>query len=151
VPSCFASDSKILGNDYKRAQEKLTEALKLGGLPIWLEYRAHFELGTTYYHLKDYEKAKHELEKAAEQADADYVRQSDIWKWLEMTCRVLGLQAEADFYAGRLLPSEPMVVMQSQCTVEGADIVMQSSGGSTYFSGNLRHLSSKDVLIFRAR
>src|SRR5580704_13695760 len=45
VPSCFASDSKILGNDYKRAQEKLTEALKLGGLPIWLEYRAHFELG----------------------------------------------------------------------------------------------------------
>jgi tetratricopeptide (TPR) repeat protein len=75
--------------------------LNLGALPIWLEYRAHFELGTTYYHLKDYEKAKHELEKAAEQADAgdfirelDYVKQSDIWKWLEMTSRVLGLQAE---------------------------------------------------------
>ncbi len=27
----------------------------------------------------------------------------------------------------RLLPSKPMVVMQPQCTVEGADIVMQSS------------------------
>jgi hypothetical protein len=26
----------------------------------------------------------------------------------------------------RLLLSEPMVVMQPQCTVEGADIVMQS-------------------------
>ena len=93
------------GDDYERAQEKLTEALRLGGLPIWLEYRAHFELGTTYYYLKDYEKAKRELEKAAEQADEDYVRQSDIWKWLEMTCRVLGLQAEADFYAHRSRPS----------------------------------------------
>jgi len=29
----------------------------------------------------------------------------------------------------RLLPSEPMVVIQPKCTVEGADIVMQSSGG----------------------
>src|SRR5215469_12214771 len=27
----------------------------------------------------------------------------------------------------RLLPSEPMVVMQPKCTVEGADIVMQSN------------------------
>jgi len=26
----------------------------------------------------------------------------------------------------RLLPSEPVVVMQPKCTVEGADIVMQS-------------------------
>jgi tetratricopeptide (TPR) repeat protein len=52
----------LAGNDYERAQEKLTEALKLGGLPIWLEYRAHCELGATYYHLKDYKEAKHELE-----------------------------------------------------------------------------------------
>src|SRR5580692_9354059 len=29
----------------------------------------------------------------------------------------------------RLLPSEPMVVMQPKCTVEGADIVMQSCTG----------------------
>jgi tetratricopeptide (TPR) repeat protein len=95
----------LAGNEYERAQEKLTEALKLGGLPIWLEYRAHFELGATYYHLKDYERAKHELEKAAEQADADYIKQSDIWKWLEMTCRALGLQTEADFYARKSRPS----------------------------------------------
>src|SRR5580698_568521 len=33
----------------------------------------------------------------------------------------------------RLLLSEPMVVMQPQCTVEGADIVMQSS--STILDG----------------
>jgi tetratricopeptide (TPR) repeat protein len=95
----------LAADDYERAQEKLTEALKLGGLPIWLEYRAHCELGMTYYNLKDYEKAKHELEKAAEQADASYVKQSNIWKWLEMTCRELGLQAEADFYARRSRPS----------------------------------------------
>jgi tetratricopeptide (TPR) repeat protein len=95
----------LAGNDYERAQEKLTEALKLGGLPIWLEYRAHFELGTAYYHLRDFEKAKHELEKATEQADADYFKKSNIWKWLEMTCRALGLQAEADFYARRSRPS----------------------------------------------
>src|SRR5215469_7934573 len=31
----------------------------------------------------------------------------------------------------RLLPSEPMVVMQPKCTVEGADIVMQSSASGT--------------------
>jgi tetratricopeptide (TPR) repeat protein len=67
-------------NNYERAQEKLTEALNLGGLPIWLEYRAHCELGMTYYNLKDYEKAKHELEKAAEQADTEHVKQSNIWK-----------------------------------------------------------------------
>lgn len=95
----------LAGDDYERAQEKLTEALKLGGLPIRLEYRAHFELGTTYYHLKDYEKAKHELEKAAEQADAVYIRESNIWKWLEMTCRVLRRDAEADLYARRSRPS----------------------------------------------
>jgi tetratricopeptide (TPR) repeat protein len=95
----------LAGDDYERAKEKLIEALKLGGLPIWLEYRAHFELGATYYNLKDYAKAKQELEKAAEQADADYVKESHIWKWLEMTCRVLGLQAEAELYAHRSRPS----------------------------------------------
>ena len=31
----------------------------------------------------------------------------------------------------RLLPSEPMVVMQPKCTVEGADIVMQSKRWAT--------------------
>jgi tetratricopeptide (TPR) repeat protein len=95
----------LASGDYERAQEKLTEALKLGGLPTRLEYLAHFELGATYYHLQDYEKAKHELEKATEQADANSFKQSNIWKWLEMTCRALGLQGEADFYARRSRPS----------------------------------------------
>src|SRR5215469_12155464 len=35
----------------------------------------------------------------------------------------------------RLLPSEPMVVMQPKCTVEGADIVMQSLAATSPVSG----------------
>lgn len=94
----------LAAEDYERAKEKLTEALKLGGLPIWLQYRARFELGTTYYNLKDYANARQELEEAAHQADADYVKQSHIWKWLEMTCRALGLHGEAELYAKRSRP-----------------------------------------------
>jgi len=94
----------VQAGDYHRAEEKLTEALRLG-LPTNLEYRAHSELGVTYYGLKDYSKAKREFEKAAEQANADYIKQSQIWKWLEMTCRALGLKAEAEHYARMSRPS----------------------------------------------
>jgi hypothetical protein len=58
-----------------------------------------------YYNLKDYAKAKQELEKGVEDADADYIKQSNIWKWLEMTCRALGLQAEAELYVRMARPS----------------------------------------------
>jgi tetratricopeptide (TPR) repeat protein len=91
-------------DEYERAKDKLSEALKLG-LPISLEFRAHCELGMTNYNLKDYAKAKEELEKGAEHADAKYIEQSHIWQWLEMTCRALGLQAEAELYARMKRPS----------------------------------------------
>ena len=94
----------LSGDEYDSAKDKLTEALKLG-LPISLKYRAHCELGMTYYNLKDYAKAKQELEKGAEHADANYIKESHIWKWLEMTCRALGLQADAELYAHRSRPS----------------------------------------------
>lgn len=94
----------LAGDEYERTRVKLTEALKLG-LPISLEHRAHCELGMTYYNLKDYAKAKQELEKGAEHADANYIKQSHIWKWLEMTCRALGLQAEAEIYVCMARPS----------------------------------------------
>ncbi len=94
----------VEAGDYHRAEEKLTEALKLG-LPSHLEYCAHCELGTTYYHLENYARAKEEFEKGAEQADASYIKQSQVWKWLEMTCRALGLKAEAEHYARMALPS----------------------------------------------
>jgi tetratricopeptide (TPR) repeat protein len=94
----------VESGDYYRAEEKLTEALKLG-LPSHLEYCAHCELGTTYYHLENYSRAKEEFERGAKQADATYIKKSQVWKWLEMTCRALGLKAEAEQYARMANPS----------------------------------------------
>jgi tetratricopeptide (TPR) repeat protein len=96
---CYSS-----AQDLERAQEKLTEALKLG-LPKHLEYRAHCELGATYYNLKDYARAKEEFEKGAQMADASYIKESQIWRWLEITCRALGLKTEAEQYARMARPS----------------------------------------------
>ncbi len=95
----------LASHDYIRAEQKLTEALKLGGLPRSLEYRAHCELGMTCYNLQDYVKAREELEKGAQLADASYIKDSQIWKWLELTCRALGLTAEAERYASMFGPS----------------------------------------------
>jgi tetratricopeptide (TPR) repeat protein len=94
----------VEAGDYHRAEEKLTEALSLG-LPSHLEYRAHCELGTTYYYLESYSKAKEEFEKGADKADPIYIKECQIWKWLEMTCRALGLKAEAEHYARMATPS----------------------------------------------
>ncbi len=102
--ACYLGHCYVEAGDYHRAEEKLTEALKLG-LPSHLEYRAHCELGVSYYHLEDYSRAREELKKGAEQADASYIKQSQIWKWLEITCCALGLKAEADHYARMRLPS----------------------------------------------
>ena len=91
--------------DYHRAEQKLTEALKLGGLPHSLEYRAHCELGQTHYELQDYAQARRELEKCVETADKSYLRDGIVWKYLEATCRRLGLKNEAEHYASLARPS----------------------------------------------
>ena len=91
-------------DDYSSAMEKLIEALKIG-LYRRLEYRAHCELGIVYYTLKDYGQAKLEFEKSAETADAEYMQQAQIWKWLEITSRTLGLKDEADRYSKLATPS----------------------------------------------
>lgn len=96
---CYSS-----AHDLDRAEEKLTEALKLG-LPEHLEYRAHCELGTVYYNLGAYAKAKQEFERGAQMADVGYIKESQIWRWLEVTCRALGLRAEAEQYARMSRPS----------------------------------------------
>ena len=90
--------------DFDRAEQKLIEALELG-LPTHLEYRAHCELGTVLYNLKNYAKAREEFLKGAEKADTNYIAQSEIWRWLEITCRALGLQAEAERYAQLARPA----------------------------------------------
>jgi tetratricopeptide (TPR) repeat protein len=95
----------LAAHDYIRAEQKLTEALRLGGLPNSLEFRAHCELGMTYYNLRDYKKAKKELEKGADMADPSYLKESQIWRWLEMTCRALGLKPEAENYSRFARPS----------------------------------------------
>jgi len=95
----------LAAHDYTGAEQKLTEALKLGGLPRSLEYRAHCELGMTYYNLQDYTKAKEEFEKGAQMADASYIKESQIWRWLELTCRALGLNSEAERHARMFKPS----------------------------------------------
>lgn len=96
---CYSS-----AHDFDRAEKRLTEAIKLG-LPSQLEYRAHCELGTVYFNLKDYAKAKEELEKGVKKADPNYIKQSEVYRWLELTCRALGLKAEADHYAQLARPS----------------------------------------------
>lgn len=90
---CYLTDRK-----YGRAAEKLVNALRLG-LPRSLEYRAHCELGIAHYRLKDYTQAKVEFEKSAETADAEYIQQAQIWKWLENTSQVLGLKDQAERYS----------------------------------------------------
>lgn len=96
---CYSS-----AHDYGRALDCLTQALKLG-LPKGLEYRAHCELGATFYHLGEYAQAKAQFQEGAQMADARYIKESQIWRWLELTCRALGLKSEAEEYARMQNPS----------------------------------------------
>lgn len=52
-----------------------------------------------YYELHDYARAKCELEVGAKAATPEYIKQAHIWKWLECSCRGLGLMDEANHYA----------------------------------------------------
>jgi tetratricopeptide (TPR) repeat protein len=81
-----------------RSSEKLAQAIRLH-LPPHLEFRAHCTLGKAYHKLERYAQAKVELEKCVETADPEYIRQAEIWTWLEATCRHLGLKDEAARYA----------------------------------------------------
>jgi tetratricopeptide (TPR) repeat protein len=96
---CYSS-----ANDYGRAVDCLTQALKLG-LPKPLEYKAHCELGAASYHLGEYAQARAELQMGAQMADAQYIEESQIWRWLELTCLALGLKSEAEEYAHMQNPS----------------------------------------------
>lgn len=56
----------------------------------------HCALGKAYHKLEDYTQAKLELEKGARMAGPSYIRQAQLWKWLEITCRHWGLTQEAE-------------------------------------------------------
>jgi tetratricopeptide (TPR) repeat protein len=96
--------SYVASGDRIRVGAKLRKSLQMG-LPKHLEYRAHCELGRNYHKLEDYELAKLELEKCAQTADPNYIRQSQLWRWIEVTCRHLGLKREAEHYRQLANPS----------------------------------------------
>lgn len=82
---------------YVEAQENLEEAIQLGLTPDF-EGRAHCALGAACYELKEYVRAKLELEKGVKTASSRYVKEAQIWRLLEYTCTSLGLRAEAEKY-----------------------------------------------------
>jgi tetratricopeptide (TPR) repeat protein len=92
----------MTGND-DGAHRKLKDAISLG-LPSYFEFRAHCALGIVLYRLGDFANAKSELELGAKTANSRYMEEAHIWKWLEYTCRKLGLEDEAERYAGLARP-----------------------------------------------
>jgi tetratricopeptide (TPR) repeat protein len=90
--------------EFVKARRYLEESINLG-LPQNLQFQAHCSLGMTCYELKDYTRAKIELEAGVAGASKDYIREAHIWKWLEYTCISLGLTAEASQYAQMQKPS----------------------------------------------
>jgi tetratricopeptide (TPR) repeat protein len=87
-----------------KAVAKLEESRRLG-LPPNLNFRAHCYLGMAYYLLQDYSSAKRELELGARTATPRYIKEVEIWKWLEWSCVGLGLKAEAEEYGRMARPS----------------------------------------------
>ena len=83
-------------SEYERARCKLVEALNLG-LDTATEGRAHYVLGLVEYYLSDMKAAKREFELSVKTADPKYLGEQ-IWEWLEVTSRALGLQGEAENY-----------------------------------------------------
>lgn len=97
--SCYTNNA-----EWSKAETELSKSLKIGLRPD-LEFRSHFRLGKAYHKLEDYAQAKRELEKAAQTADASYIKEARLWEWLESTCRHLGLNSEAEHYAQLARPS----------------------------------------------
>jgi tetratricopeptide (TPR) repeat protein len=89
---------------YAEARVKIEESIALDLPPDWAG-RAHFFLGAACYRLKDYERAKFELETAVKTASSEFIRHEGIWRWLEYTCVSLGLKDEAEKYRQLARPS----------------------------------------------
>lgn len=85
---------------YLEVQQKLEEAIRLGLTPDF-EGRARCALGAACYELRDFVRAKLELEKGIETASPRYIKEAGIWQLLEYACIGLGLRTEAERY-GRL-------------------------------------------------
>lgn len=88
----------------EEADDKLSEALRLG-LHATKRPFAHYALGVTCFELKHYERAKEQFELCAQIATSEYIKSVDLWRWLQATCRHLGLKDEANHYAQLARPS----------------------------------------------
>jgi tetratricopeptide (TPR) repeat protein len=88
----------LVGEQFENARDLFARAIKLGP-STEIEFQAHCSLGMAYYELEDYATAKFELEFGVKTATAGYIKQAQIWKWLEYSCRGLGLVDEANRYA----------------------------------------------------
>jgi tetratricopeptide (TPR) repeat protein len=87
----------LVDKQLERARDNLAKAISLGPSPQ-IEFQAHCSLGMAHYELRDYSKAKSELELGVKTATPEYIKQAQIWKWLEYSCRGLGLIDEANKY-----------------------------------------------------
>jgi tetratricopeptide (TPR) repeat protein len=94
----YVGISHLNNDSLEKAQDALQKSLALNPNHR-IEFQARCSLGMTYYRMGDYARARTELEQGAAIADAEYIRQAQIWKWLEYSCQGLGLVDEAKKYA----------------------------------------------------
>jgi tetratricopeptide (TPR) repeat protein len=88
--------------DYKKAARTLKDSFN-DSMPTEWRCGAHFMRGVCEYRLDDLEASKRDFEQCAQSADADYVRKYNIWGWLEVVCRALGMNTEAENYHARAI------------------------------------------------
>jgi tetratricopeptide (TPR) repeat protein len=94
----------VTTKEFRRAQQLLEKAISLGPPPN-IAFQAHCSLGMAFYELGEYKNAKLELERGVQTATPRYIKEANIWKWLEYTCVSLGLKADAERYGQLARPA----------------------------------------------
>jgi len=79
---------------YAKARDMLIEAFQ-HGIPTHLQYRAHFALGLTYYHLRSLARALEQFELCLK-APQSIREELDLNAWLAATRKYLGLDPPPD-------------------------------------------------------
>lgn len=83
--------------EYESAKEAFLNARKFRLNALW-DVPAHFHLGCTYAHLKEYKAAKSEFLLVEQAESSGDVPRGIVYRWLEWVCRHLGQHTEADQY-----------------------------------------------------
>jgi tetratricopeptide (TPR) repeat protein len=90
--------------EYGKAKQLLEKSIKQG-LPPHFEFRAHSALGMALYQSGHFSHAKLELERGLKSANPRFVKEAQLWKWLHLTCKNLGLKQEAEYYSKLMRPA----------------------------------------------